>query len=867
MASGNTNNSFTPYKFKAVKVYSSDEWMAGSTKKYRRVFDRAETTYIRVEFSFFNKWFDEKEWKAKITLKAIKKEGSKREEICSLDTDKTIEIDENVVYIRDGWGNAKPGVFWKKGNYLWEAYIDDKWVGSQEFFVEDVGQVTAKKNPYFNIESIKLFPGGYDWVNEKDRKYLKKFKRDSTPYIWVELKVKNKVNHPWNCEFFYNFYDDAGQLKGQSIVLEYVRAKKNKIYASASGWGNKAPGSWKEDKYTVEIVFMDALIAVVPFEVGDSDVEGVSEVLTTDKLTPIQVEQEKEQSLEELMEELNSLIGLNDIKKKISDHINYLNFIKIRKEKGLDDAESISLHSIFTGNPGTGKTTVVKMLGQIYNKMGLLSQGHVHEVGRTELVGEFIGQTAPRTKKAIEDARGGILFIDEAYMLARKDDSAKDYGHEVIEVLLKEMSDGPGDIAIMGAGYPDEMKTFLDSNPGMKSRFKYYFHFEDYTPGELLLIANYACKKRLVSITPNARDLVAEILEEAYRNRDRSFGNARYAFSIIDESKMNLGLRLMAREDIAKLSPKALSTIEREDVEKIIESRIQRELDLSINDKLLEEALGELNQLVGLSTIKNEVYELVKLVRYYKESGKNVLNKFSLHTVFMGNPGTGKTTVARIIGKIYKALGLLERGHIVECDREALVAGFTGQTAIKSKAKLDEAMGGVLFIDEAYALASGVANDFGMEAIEVILKRMEDSRGEFALIVAGYPDNMNKFLQSNPGLKSRFDRTLSFLDYTPEQLYQIAEYMLSLEDLSPDSEAKEYLQTYFENLFQRRDKYFGNARSVRKVVEQSIRNQHLRMASLAKRSRTKKAMATITFDDVKSFEISEPQNKRLGFRY
>ncbi|MDQ3018084.1 MAG: AAA family ATPase, partial [Bacteroidota bacterium] len=160
-------------------------------------------------------------------------------------------------------------------------------------------------------------------------------------------------------------------------------------------------------------------------------------------------------------------------------------------------------------------------------------------------------------------------------------------------------------------------------------------------------------------------------------------------------------------------------------------------------EKILQEALDDLNALTGLENIKNEVNEMVRLVKFYQETGKDVLNKFSLHSVFTGNPGTGKTTVARILSRIYKGLGILAKGHLVEVDREGLVAGYVGQTAIKTGEKINEAMGGVLFIDEAYSLAQerGSPYDFGGEAIQIILKRMEDMRGKFVVIVAGYTDN------------------------------------------------------------------------------------------------------------------------------
>ncbi len=259
---------------------------------------------------------------------------------------------------------------------------------------------------------------------------------------------------------------------------------------------------------------------------------------------------------------------------------------------------------------------------------------------------------------------------------------------------------------------------------------------------------------------------------------------------------------------------------------------------------------------------------MVKLVRFYREEGKDVLRRFSLHSVFMGNPGTGKTTVARIIARIYKALGLLERGHLVEVDKQGLVAGYIGQTAIKTAHVTDSAKGGVLFIDEAYALSTGSANDFGSEAIETLLKRMEDLRGQFVVIVAGYTEPMHHFLESNPGLSSRFDKTLVFEDYTPEELFAIALSMLKAEGLAPDEQASVHLQNYLQLLYDRRDKYFGNARSVRKVVEEVIKNRDLRLAGMPKAERTPELLDKVILADMEEFKLAEQSSdtrKRIGF--
>lgn len=865
------------YKFKDMKVYSSDEWMANATKKYRSVFDRAETTYLRTEFSFYNKLFDEEDWQAKITLKCFELTTNARKELCSLDYDQTISMNDNIVYIRDGWGNATEGAFWFRGDYVWEGYIDGELVGAKKFFVEEVGKVTPANNPYFTVESVKLYAGAFDGWNMKDRTYYKKLNRSLTPYLWVEFKIKTKTASDWNYEFFFNFYDDAGQAKGQTARTGFIEKDKSGfVYTFDAGWGSESAGSWKDDKYTVEIVFMDTLVALVPFEMGEVSEEGVTAaIVSADEIfssvaKPADVQPAvEEESIEQLLAKLDELVGMEAVKKNIRDHINYINFVKLRKEKGFEDSGKIALHSVFTGNPGTGKTTVVNMLGKLYKKMGLLSKGHVKEVDRSDLVAQYIGQTAPKVKKIIEEAKGGILFIDEAYSLTRAKEDSNDFGHEVLEILVKEMSDGNGDIAIMCAGYPKEMQHFIDANPGLKSRFSHYFHFDDYMPEEMFEIAALASSKKGVTITQDAKNFMQEMLVEVYRTRDHSFGNARYVYSLVDEAKMNLGLRLMKHPDVLELSNEALSTIELPDMQKVFASQGRKKLSLEVNEKLLKEGLAELNSLTGMNNVKEEINELVKLVRFYKETGRDVLNKFSLHSIFTGNPGTGKTTVARIVAKIYKGLGLLERGHIVEVDRESLVAGFTGQTAIKTGAKIDEAQGGILFIDEAYALAGKNSNDgFGQEAIQVILKRMEDLRGQFGVIVAGYTDNMTEFIESNPGLKSRFDRTFNFVDYTPEDMYSIALGFLAKEKITPDAEAEAHLKSYFTLLHTNRDKHFGNARAVRQVILEAVKNQNLRLAEMLSAERTPQHLSTLTLSDVTEFELTAARTagSSLGFK-
>jgi AAA+ superfamily predicted ATPase len=318
------------------------------------------------------------------------------------------------------------------------------------------------------------------------------------------------------------------------------------------------------------------------------------------------------QNFDEVMKELDQLIGLGQIKQKIHEYSDYLRFVALRREKGFEESDKINLHAVFKGNPGTGKTTVARLLGKIYKELGLLKKGHVHEVDRGDLVAEFIGQTAPKTKEAIKKAKDGILFIDEAYSLARKDEDSKDFGREAIEVLLKELSDSD-DIAIIVAGYPQEMEIFLESNPGLRSRFNMYYDFADYVPQELMQIAEFSAGKKGVQFNPGAKDVLYKYLVDKYRDRDKFFGNARLVNSIVDEAKMNLGLRIMKTAKPEELTKDQLSDILAVDLEKIMTTGKGLLPDIPIDEELLKESLGKLRRMIGLNKVKQDIDELVKL--------------------------------------------------------------------------------------------------------------------------------------------------------------------------------------------------------------------------------------------------------------
>lgn len=533
-----------------------------------------------------------------------------------------------------------------------------------------------------------------------------------------------------------------------------------------------------------------------------------------------QTENDEDVSADEIepspYDKLNKLVGLNSVKNEINKMIRMVEFNNKRVQMGFMPEEN-SLHSVFLGNPGTGKTTVARLIGEIlfenkalYNKEEFI----FIEASESDLISSNVGQTAEQTYNLLEQAKGGILFIDEAYTL-NKGDSSVNFGQEAINTILKYMEDHRSEIMIIFAGYTKEMEQFLDTNPGLNSRVANKFIFEDYTSDEIVEIGE------------------SILIEKQYVIEDRDYyeKNVKFAYEqSIDKSNArwirNFNERLLKvfASRVIESDSSDLSTITNEDIDQVFNIGKYKNYDGKDED-----AYKKLQNLIGIDQVKKQVDEFISMAELNKkrrDSGQNI-QSFTLHSLFLGNPGTGKTTVARILGDLLYQKSIIKDNKFVEVSRSDLVAGYVGQTAIKTRAVLKSALGGILFIDEAYSLSQGSGNDFGNEAIDEILKFMEDYRENIVIIFAGYSKEMKEFLSLNSGLESRVPNKFYFEDYNVEELVKIG--LSSLNKFAYKVDEELYYKVVENNYGKSND--HSNGRWIRNFNEKLIRIMSQRVSN------------------------------------
>lgn len=533
----------------------------------------------------------------------------------------------------------------------------------------------------------------------------------------------------------------------------------------------------------------------------------------------------------DLEKSLAEIIGMESVKKIIRTQYTMLQANKKRKDANISVDTTQSLNMIFAGNPGTGKTTMARVVAEMFHSMDILKSGQLVEIDKGGLIAEYVGQTAKKTEEVFKSALGGVLFIDEAYAITNDGSS---YGQECIDTLVKLIEDYRGEIVVILAGYSKEMKEFMKANSGLESRFPLRIDFPDYSATELFDISKQMISRRGFILAEGTDRVIEEEIIRLKRHANASSGNGRMVRNFIED--------IIRRQS----SRVATTDVTENDLAVIIPADVKVD-STSVSGFDLE---NELSKVIGLEPVKRYIRSLnarLKLQSERKKVGLKTDTTQTMHMIFAGNPGTGKTMMARTVANVLYNMNVIQTNKLIETDRSGLVAGYVGQTAIKTRAVIESALGGVLFIDEAYALAQGGENDFGQEAIDTLVKMMDDNRDRLVVILAGYSDDMQHFLEANAGLQSRFVNIIEFPDYTTDELLQIADGLYSEQGYVLSEAGRVALRNKLT--VAKEDRQFGNGRYVRNVFERSLNNQALRLSNVTEL--TREDLTIITETDIK----------------
>lgn len=708
-------------------------------------------------------------------------------------------------------------------------------IGVQEKNPNGMQLIESKSIRMFNLEES---------INSEKKTYLLQFDESITTYIAAEIIIKNPF-----------FKTDDRLLRGLTIWYFEdeeigrndfnLKLKKDwELVEFVQSWGTPIPGFWKCGEVKIEIFLENQQIIRYNFQIGNQEIinfvdnneqsKNPSNKQNTQqpkKLEQFQRTNSDNNSIKNLFEEFDNLVGLQNLKQSLKDFISYLEFVKERKAQGIETNENISANCIFLGNPGTGKTTVARILGRFFKAIGILENGHVVEVDRTSLIGEYIGETAQKTEKVINQALGGILFIDEAYSLKR-DKSSQDFGQEAIDIIIKRIEDYKDKFFVIAAGYPEPMENFINSNPGLKSRFTHHFYFDDYNSNELAEIFRIFSEKEKYTLNEKAEKFLIEILDSLIDNTDGSFGNARFIRNLFSESKIELSKRYHSLDDEEKNFTN-LNTILVNDIQSAWQNIHNRNNSIVKSNEKLDRYVNEINNLVALDNVKitfNKIISSIKVDKLKSERSISSIHKI-YNSIFIAEPGSGTSTVARLFAKSLFASNKLSKGQLVEIDSST----FYGLSKIDAYLGIDELFkqlkGNVVLVNDVTTSLQCDKN-FSDSLLQYFLKKLYLTGDDVVAILAGTKSEINFLVENFPVLESQFPNIFEFEPYTNRQLLEIALSICQKKNYQLDEGAWQQLLELIDKMRKEQNRNFYNARSIKELLNRAISIQEDRILSM-----------------------------------
>ncbi len=825
-----------------VRVSCNPENDYQGEKEYRSVFAVQELENLYVSAELLNRRFAEEAWEAEMTVRLFRAENGKG--VCLVEKSSRIplEVHDSVCVYEELIGREElPEKLWQPGVY--RVLADMNGLAQQSdnlYLIEGDG----KPEKYFRI-----LHAGLDRVCRESEQEAQKrphsfrmFQADSLENVRFFLMAQNLRGEEWVYEFTVRVIDQAGRLKAMQVVrsAQYIKDQAgNSILCFAVDLANQADFV-TAGEYTLIVSCFGQVVLRMNYGIGNKDIpydfaqeilaDG-GEVAVKQNLAPEYSAKDKD----EILDRLYRLVGLRKVKEEITQWVDYVEFVRLRRENGFSDTFP-QMHLIFTGHPGTGKNTVAGMVGELCQKLGLLSHGRVNHYSRRDLVREGTAAEEQLVRQALKNSLGGILFVDQAGDLFQPED-ANDRGVIALGILYSILARENPEVLVILSDVEEEMNILMEAFPDLQKLFTRRLCFEDYTPEELMEIARYKLEKMQYRFTPGAEEKFYRQLKMACLTNDAEFTNGYYVEEQLKEAAARMSRRLMANRK-GEYKKEDLMLITEEDIAVLPEGDPGKSLE-------------KLKAMIGLGELKQNIVQHLNYVYFIRERQKHGFADTMppLNMIFSGNPGTGKMTVAKMMGEIYHSVGILSRPNVTVQDGRNLTgdSGLTPQQG--AEVLMNMAAGGVLYVDHADVLPQ---SEFGLALFEALLANLSPEEcGDTIVILGGYPERVAKMLELNPALKNYFPSVFQFNDYTPDELMQIAENKLKEKNYAFHPKAREAFVELIQKAYENRDKNFGNALLVEKVVALAIRNMSERTMKIRQeRELTRQEMTTIRKDDI-----------------
>ncbi|WP_298611564.1 hypothetical protein [uncultured Odoribacter sp.] len=834
------------FVMKSLAMSRSAETDEQGRKNYHTVFVQEGLAVLYVDLE--GDWEGEKEIEAELrfALFQLKEKGS----VC---------LGEQIskLKLRPGKGQWKSEVefqallygdsVFSEGIYGIVARCGEKSIQSEPFYV-----IEGKGDPasYFRVVQVgvdKCCPETEEEAKRRAHSYscLDISGLESVCFYFL---AENQVKREWVYEFVIQLTGSDGWVKVRRIVRgkQFVQGEEGKLYLCFTvDLGEKREHFWEKGEYTIQVFCFEKPVLRLNFEIGDKDIPYAypQELYRKDAVVSASAYSGNIVKKEEVLDQLYRLVGLRKVKEEITRICEYADFIQMRRKSGFSDDAPL-FHMLFTGCPSAGKNTVAEIIGQLFCSLGILSNGKVNRYGRDSFLREGYAAEEQLLRKAIKESEGGILFIDRAGELY-DEAQPQDRGRIVIQLLLQIIQHEKLELIVILSDTEETLGAVKGEFPEIGKYFPRQLCFEKYSLEEWMEIARQKLEKRQYRLSPAAADKFFKWLKkQAIKGSD--FADEHFIDDQLEIMVQNMAERLMGGGK-RELTEGEMVLIREED--------IMLEAEESPKD-----SLERLTNLVGASQLKKSIIQHLNYVYFLQERRKQGYEEElpPLHMVFGGNPGTGKLTVAKMLGEIYYSAGILSRPAVIVQN----VRNFAGNGNISPEQVIiplmEAAEGGILYLENA---ASFLETPVGISYFEGVLSFISPEVHQGTIVIlADYPEEVEKIFQTNPGIKDYFPYRFDFMDYTREELFAIIDRKLKEKKYILHPRAREAFGKLIDKAFEVKDRHFGNALWVERLVNTTIHRMSERLMHIRqKRELTRKELTTVMTADipVNSLEIPE----------